>query len=40
MVTAVAMRLEVTTQEIWSGLADIAPWICGNDTLAMVIVVA
>ena len=38
--TAVATRLEVTTQAIWSGVADIAPCICGSDTLAMVTVIA
>ena len=36
MVTAVAIKFDVTTQEIWSGLADNAPWIWGNETFAIV----
>ena len=38
--TAVATRLEVTTQAIWSCVAERAPWICGSDTLAAVTLMA
>ena len=34
--TAVATRLEVTTQAIWSWVAESAPWICGSETFAAV----
>ena len=40
MVTAVAIKFAVTIHAIWSGLAESAPWICGSETLAIVIVVA
>ena len=36
--TAVATRLEVMTQAIWSGVADMAPRICGSTTLTSVMV--
>ena len=36
VITAVATRLEVITQAIWSGVADSAPWICGSDTFTAV----
>ena len=38
--TAVATRLAVSTQAIWSCDADSAPCICGSDTFAMVTVIA
>jgi hypothetical protein len=38
--TAVATMFAVTTQAIWSCVADSAPCICGSDTLAMVTVIA
>ena len=38
--TAVATRLAVTTQAIWSCVADSAPWICGSDTVAAVMLIA
>ena len=37
---AVATMLKVSTQAIWSMLADRSPCICGRATLAMVSVVA
>src|SRR5688500_1713573 len=36
VITAVATRLEVMTQAIWSGVAESAPWICGSDTFTAV----
>ena len=36
--TAVATRFEVTTQAIWSGVAENVPRICGSTTLTSVMV--
>ncbi len=38
--TAVATTLRVTTQAIWSGVAESAPCICGSATLTIVTVSA
>jgi hypothetical protein len=38
--TAVARILKVMTQEIWSGVAERLPCICGKTTLTMRIVIA